>query len=129
MCDAGHTSSGIDTLFVRHFRDFAEERRPVWRAAMPRNNVEVRVVPRVELDQRAREARLRIERAERLFAPRPAVTYSWPRWLIWGLNARIFGAAPRKSRTRKPLSDQRPSCTGLFRTRVLHEKDGCFSVA
>ena len=104
----------------------------MWRAAMPRNNVEVRVVPRVELDQRAREARLRLERAERLFAPRPAVTYarprwlvsSWPRWLISTLNVRIYGGAPRKSRTRKPLSDQRPSCT-----RVLHENGGCFSTA
>jgi len=83
-------------------------------------------------DQRAREARLRLERAERLFAPRPAVTYarprwlisSWPRWLISTLNVRIYGGAPRKSRTRKPLSDQRPSCT-----RVLHENGGCFSTA
>jgi hypothetical protein len=76
---------------------------------MPRNKLEVTVVPRVELDQRAREARLRLERAERLFAPQPAVTYSWPRWLICSPNVSIFGDAPRKSRTRKPLSDQRPS--------------------
>jgi hypothetical protein len=61
---------GIGTLLFRHLRDFAQERRPVWRAAMPRNKVEARVVPRVELDQRAREARLQLERAERLRAAR-----------------------------------------------------------
>jgi hypothetical protein len=33
-------------------------------------------VPRVELDQRSREARLRIERIERLLVPRAAVTHS-----------------------------------------------------
>ena len=65
-CDAGHTPSGIGPLLVCHFRDFAEAGRRVWRAAMPRNNLEVRLLPRVELDQRAREARLRLGRAERL---------------------------------------------------------------
>ena len=33
-------------------------------------------VPRVELDQRARDARLRLERIERLLVPRAAVTAS-----------------------------------------------------
>jgi hypothetical protein len=95
---------------------------------MSRNKLEVRVLPRGELDQRAREARLRLERAERLFAPRPTVTYSWPRWLISSLNARIYGGAPRKGRARKPLSDQRPSFTD-FCTYILHEKGGRFSTA
>ena len=33
-------------------------------------------VPRVDIDQRSREARLRIERIERLLVPRAAVTHS-----------------------------------------------------
>jgi hypothetical protein len=32
-------------------------------------------VPRVELDRRAREARLRLERIERLLMPRAAMTF------------------------------------------------------
>jgi hypothetical protein len=34
-------------------------------------------VPRIELDQRARDARLRLERIERLLVPRASVTDSW----------------------------------------------------
>jgi hypothetical protein len=33
-------------------------------------------IPRVDIDQRSREARLRIERVERLLVPRAAVTHS-----------------------------------------------------
>jgi len=96
---------------------------------MPRNNLEVRVVPRVELDHRAREARLRLERIERLLAPQPAAMSAWLRRLTSSLPARVFGNAPQKSRIRKPLSDQRPSYMGLFRGHVLHEEGGCFSAA
>jgi hypothetical protein len=95
-CDAGHTSSGIGAVLVCHFRNFAEKRRPAWRPAMPRNKREVTVVPSVELDQRAREARLQLDRAERLVTPRPAVTHSWLRWPSRRHNGRIHGGAPQK---------------------------------
>jgi hypothetical protein len=42
--------------------------------AMLRTNFWSRSVPRVELDQRSREARLRLERIERLLILRAAVT-------------------------------------------------------
>ena len=42
----------------------------VMEGAMPRTNLWSQSVPRVELDQRSREARLRLERIERLFVPR-----------------------------------------------------------
>lgn len=45
-------------------------------------NFPLKNAPRVELDHRAREARLRLERVERLLLPRPAVRYPWLRRLI-----------------------------------------------
>jgi len=41
---------------------------------MPRKNLWNANLPRVELDQRVRDARLRLERIERLLVPRAAVT-------------------------------------------------------
>ena len=39
-------------------------------------------VPRVELDQRARDARLRLERTEQLLVPRVAVAAPWFRRIL-----------------------------------------------
>ena len=50
-------------------------------------NFPIRSAPRVELDQRAREARLRLERVERLLVPRPIARYPWLRRLIRLSNA------------------------------------------
>src|SRR2546429_9929324 len=57
-------------------------------------------VPRVEIDQRSREARLRIERIERLLVPRGAVTHS----RIRSLRARLH----QLSDVRRPPIAQRP---------------------
>jgi hypothetical protein len=70
---------------------------------MFRNNVLIRNVPRVELDQRARAARLRLERVERLLAPRPAVRHHWFRWLMCISADRLYARA-REDRTGEPLS-------------------------
>jgi hypothetical protein len=75
---------------------------------MLRNNVPMRNVPRVELDQRAREARLRLERVERLLMPRPAVRHHWFRWLICIFGDRSF-AGGRENRTEGSLSYCGPS--------------------
>jgi len=50
-------------------------------------NFLLRNAPRAELDQRAREARLRLERVERLLAPRPVARHPWLRRLILLSNA------------------------------------------
>jgi hypothetical protein len=96
---------------------------------MPRNNFPMNNVPRVELDHRAREARLRLEQAERLFRPRPALKYAWLRRLTFILTVRIYTGTPQKRRTRKPLSNRRPSIRGSVCTYILPEKGGCFSAA
>jgi hypothetical protein len=76
---------------------------------MPRTNLWNQSVPRVELDQRSREARLRLERIERLFVPRAAVTHSRLGRLLGLLSVGIYRGAPQESRIRGPLSDRRPS--------------------
>jgi hypothetical protein len=63
-------------------------------------------VPRVELDQRARDARLRLEQIERLLAPRAAAARSWLRRVVCLFS---FGSGSRGDRTRGPLSNRRPS--------------------
>ena len=65
--------------------------------------------PRVELDQRVRDARLRLERIERLLVPRAAVTASWIRRALCLFSSGRYGAASQGSRTRGPLSNRRPS--------------------
>ena len=73
-------------------------------SAMFRSDVPLRNVPRVELDQRAREARLRLERVERSLLPRPAARLPWLWWRICVSAARSY-ASPRKGRTGGSLSD------------------------
>ena len=77
-------------------------------SAMLKGNFPMRNVPRVELDQRAREARLRLERVERLLVPHPAARYQWLRWLICILEVRFYAGA-RNSRTGGSLSEWWPS--------------------
>lgn len=74
--------------------------------AMPRANLWNNSAPRVELDQRARDARLRLEQIERRLAPRAAVTASWLRRVLGFFS---FGEGPQGRRTRGPLSNRRPS--------------------
>ena len=73
---------------------------------MMRTNLWSKSVPRVELDQRSRTARLRLERIDRLLIPRVAVTHSRLRRLLFSVG--IYGGVPRDSRTREPLSDRWP---------------------
>jgi hypothetical protein len=82
---------------------------------MRRANLWNQSVSRVELDQRARDARLRLERLERLLLPRAAVTRSPLRRLLY-LCSGVFASASRESWPRGPLSNRRPSCTPPFMT-------------
>ena len=65
-------------------------------------------VPRVELDQRARDARLRLEQLERLLMPRTAATNSWLRRVICLFSFGRYEDAQGR-RIRRPLSNRRPS--------------------
>ena len=79
---------------------------------MWRSNFPMKVVPRVELDHRAREARLQQERVERLLMPRRAARQFWRRWFVAVWSHRIYAQAARKSQTGGSLSGQRPPYLG-----------------
>jgi hypothetical protein len=81
---------------------------------MRRANLWNQSVSRVELDQRARDARLRIERIERQLLARAAGTRSLLGRLLY-LRSGVFASASRESRPRGPLSNRRPS-----RTPTIH---------
>ena len=65
-------------------------------------------VPRVELDQRARAARLQIERMEQLLAPRIAMTTPWFRRVLCLFGFGEPGYRSRTGRIRPPLNDWMP---------------------
>ena len=67
-----------------------------------------KTMPRVELDQRARDARLRLERMERMLVPRAAVAAWWFRRVLCPFSFERPGEASRPSRTRGPLISRRP---------------------
>ena len=73
---------------------------------MPRTNSWDRSLSRVEIDQRSREARLRLERMEQLLMPYAAAGQSRLRRLL----SLLYGRRPRTRRIGGPLNDQRPSC-------------------
>jgi hypothetical protein len=78
--------------------------------AMARPNLWSNSVPRVELDHRARDARARLVRIERLFVPCAAVAGFWLRRLVRLLGFRIFGNGGRGDRTAGSLSNPRSGC-------------------
>ena len=65
-------------------------------------------VPRVELDQRARDARLQIERMERLLAPRTAMSTPWFRRVLCLFGFSEPSEGSRAGRIRGLPSDRRP---------------------
>ena len=75
---------------------------------MLRTNLWNESVPRVELDQRARDARLRLEQLERLLAPRAAAARSWLGRVVCFFS---FAYGSREDRPQGPLSNRRPSRT------------------
>lgn len=76
---------------------------------MPSSNFWSRSLSRAELDQRAREARLRLERLERLLISRTAAKRAQLRRLLFLLGSGGYRRGPQKSRVGRPLSDRRPS--------------------
>ena len=65
-------------------------------------------VPRVEIDQRVRDARLRLEQIERLLVPRAATTASRLRRASHMFSFARLGEGWRGIRTRGPLRYRRP---------------------
>jgi hypothetical protein len=73
-----------------------------------RTNLWSKSVPRVELDQRSREARLRLEQLERLLVSHAALRRNRRRRPLSLSVGRYTRTLPER-RVRGPLSDRRPS--------------------
>jgi hypothetical protein len=68
LCEVAHTPPEIRNLYAGWLPAAAAWSVPP-EGAVPRTNLWSHSVPRVELDQRSREASLRLEHIERLFKP------------------------------------------------------------
>ena len=75
---------------------------------MLKANLWTKSVPRVEYDHRAREARLRFERVERLLIRNYAVNDSRPFQLLRRLAFNVSGGRRRADRSTGSPSDRRP---------------------
>src|SRR6266852_7529384 len=90
--------------------------RPYWprsthamEDAMARRKLSSNSVSRVELDHRARDARIRLFRIERLFLPRAAAG-SWLGSVVRLLGFRAYGNGRQGNRTRGSLSNRQRGC-------------------
>ena len=90
MCEVAHTSLGIGKLWGRRSTCG-------WEVAMPITNLWIQNVPRVELDQRSREARLRFERVDRLLVLRASITHSRLRRLFCRFTVGKYGGLPQET--------------------------------
>lgn len=72
---------------------------------MPRSILWSRDVPRVELDQRSREARLQFERIDRLLILGAPMTHSRLKRLLYLFTVGRHGALPRAGADRELSSD------------------------
>jgi len=74
----------------------------------------------VEIDQRPRDARLRLEQIERLLVPRAAVTALWLRRVLYLFSFATPGEEWRTSRARGSLNNRRPLVSQIRRGWVPH---------
>jgi hypothetical protein len=80
-------------------------------------------VSRVEFDRRAREARLQLERAERLLAPHARASQFWLRRML--LRFGSFGNGSRGDRTGIPSSQRRGQTPHVNQARFAAEDRFC----
>ena len=76
---------------------------------MPRTNLWSQTVPRVELDQRSREARLQFERIDRLFILRATAAHSLLRRLLYLFTVGRYSGLWQQGGVKDRLSDRWPS--------------------
>jgi hypothetical protein len=75
---------------------------------MLKANLWSRGVPRVEIDQRARDARLRLDRIDRMLVPRAAMTDFWLRRALCLFSFGVHGEARQGNRIRRAVEQSAP---------------------
>jgi hypothetical protein len=92
---------------------------------MPRRKLWDESVPRVELDQRSREARLRFERIDRLLVLRATVAHRRLRRLLYWFTVGRYGGLPREGGLEELPSDRWPSRLPLLFGLWLENVGAC----
>ena len=106
MCEVAHTSLENWPGIADSRPGFGWGTIVLWEGVMPRSNPWSRNMPRVELDQRSREARLRLERIDRLFILRATATHSRLRRLLYLFTVRRYGGLPQEGGVEELRSDR-----------------------
>ena len=96
--------------------------------AMARINLWNKSVPRVELDHRARDARLQLVRVERLVVPRASVRGLWLSPFVRLLGSRAGGRRQRDGRGGGSQSDPRLGCMPGIESVWFEERGQCSRV-
>jgi hypothetical protein len=94
---------------------------------MPRTDIWAPSPARVELDQRSREARLQLERVERLLVVRPLQRWSLLRRLLRVLGSRIYAGEQVKGRSAKATPIRRRARQGQNTSGGTRVGAGCAS--
>ena len=94
LCEVAHTAPGIGNLYAGRLPVAAAWSVRV-EGAVPKTNLWSHSVPRVELDQRSREASLRLEQIKRRFKPPVRVKHSRLLQLISVLSLGTCSAMPQ----------------------------------
>src|SRR5947207_623240 len=101
---------GVTARYHRQPRPYWPRGTHAMEDAMARRKLWSNSVSRVELDHRARHARIRLFRIERLFLPRAPVAGFWLSPLIRLLGSRAGGNGRRGGRGSGSQSDSRLGC-------------------
>jgi hypothetical protein len=107
LCEAAHIVSACNALSADCLPANVE-RVEVMEVAMPKANQWNCSAPRVELDHRARQARLRLEQIEQLIALHQAAKTSWFRRILSCFTVTMDEDRSRSRQTSRPLSNRRP---------------------
>src|SRR5580704_19631105 len=97
-------------LYQARPRPFRPRNTDAMEDAMAIPNLLDKNVPRAELDERAREARVRLERLERLLVPRVEEQSLWLRPLVRLVSFRVERNARRSGQTGGSMSNPRGGC-------------------
>src|SRR5215471_1543490 len=96
MCEVAHTSLENRQGIADASPGYGSGTDRAMGGVMPRSNLWSQSVPRIELDQRSREARLRFERIDRVFILRATVTHSRLRRLLYLMTVGRYGGPPQE---------------------------------
>jgi len=102
QCDLPHTPFDPRASFIGHLAD--AKMSLTWRTIMPKPDIVDQSTTRVELDQRSRDARLRLECVERLLVVRPLRRQSLLRRFLRSLASRARVGGPIEGRSRTAIA-------------------------